>query len=361
MKIFLTRPTRFEWQSYLFLMPFFGFVLNYMLYGNGVFTRTDVWLYSYPVLLVNGFFSWYLHIAVMHWLRECFPSMKRILLRLGLLALAHLALISLTFINLFYWYDHFHFLGYEMNSADLETVLYIGIGITFTSTPMWEAEYTFRQWKNSIAEKEKMEQLTIEHEFETLKSQVNPHFLFNCFNTLSSLISEDKKQAEVFLNELSKVYRYLLKNNEDGLSTLQTEIKFVASYYKLLQTRHGEAIQLNIETDSKYDDMLLPSLSLQLLIENAVKHNVLSKSNPLVIDIFTTSGNQLVISNNLQLRTQKAPSNKIGLENIRNKYALLKETGFQILRDKKTFTVALPLLKNKKTERKISLQAKTSI
>jgi two-component system, LytTR family, sensor kinase len=230
------------------------------------------------------------------------------------------------------------------------------------ATSMWESVYTIKQWKNSLTEKEQLQQLTIQQEFETLKSQVNPHFLFNCFNTLSSLIVEDRKQAEVFLNELSKVYRYLLRNNEDGLSSLQTEIRFIESYYRLLKTRHGEAVQLSIETDKKYDHYLLPSLTLQLLVENAVKHNVLSKNKPLVIDIFTTAGNKLVVSNNLQLRTLKVPSNKIGLDNIKAKYELLNQPGFQVLKDKKTFSVVLPLIWNKAADEKIiSLELKNNL
>src|SRR6185369_12914348 len=156
-------------------------------------------------------------------------------------------------------------------------------------------------------------------EFETLKSQVNPHFLFNCFNTLSSLISEEPGQAEKFLDELSKVYRYLLRNNESGLSTVKSEIQFIKSYFELLKTRHGNAIQFQIEIDKRYDNYLLPSLSLQLLVENAVKHNALSKDQPLLIEIFTIAGNKLAVNNNLQRKTQKVLSNKVGLQNIRLK------------------------------------------
>jgi LytS/YehU family sensor histidine kinase len=295
----------------------------------------------------------------MHWLRVALPSMNQTGLRLTILGLAHLTLISLTYIALFYAYDATNFLGYQLNPAQLYNALYCGFGLTMVATSMWEADYTIKQWKNSLTEKEKLQQLTIQQEFETLKSQVNPHFLFNCFNTLSSLITEDRKQAEVFLNELSKVYRYLLRNNEDGLSSLQTEIRFIESYYRLLKTRHGEAVQLSIETDKKYDHYLLPSLTLQLLIENAVKHNVLSKNKPLIIDIFTTAGNKLVVSNNLQLRTLKVPSNKIGLDNIKTKYELLNQAGFQVLKDQKTFSVVLPLIWNKAADEKmISLELK---
>jgi LytS/YehU family sensor histidine kinase len=269
------------------------------------------------------------------------------------LAVAHISLISFTWFILFYAYDAFHFLGYQFDGSQLNIALFTGVALTMVATSMWEAAYTFKQWKDSLTEKEKLQQLTLQQEFETLKSQVNPHFLFNCFNTLSSLIAEDKKQAEIFLDELSKVYRYLLRNNEDGLSSLQTEIKFIESYYRLLKTRHGEAVQLSIEIDKKYDQYLIPSLTLQMLVENAVKHNVLSKNKPLVIDIFTTAGNKLIISNNLQLRTIKVPSNKIGLDNIKTKYELLNHSGFQVLKDQKTFSVVLPLIWNKMADTNI--------
>ena len=212
------------------------------------------------------------------------------------------------------------------------------------ATTQWEADYTYIQWKNSLLEKEQMEQLTLQQEFDTLKSQINPHFLFNCFNTLSSLISEDLKQAEAFLNELSKVYRYLLRNNENGMSTLQTEIKFIESYFRLLHTRYGDALQVHIEIDKRYEQYLLPSLSLQLLVENAVKHNVVSKQSPLVIDIFTAAGNILVVNNNLQLKQLKSASHRVGLENIRSKYNLMNQTGFQVLDGNKNFSVVLPLI-----------------
>jgi LytS/YehU family sensor histidine kinase len=183
-----------------------------------------------------------------------------------------------------------------------------------------------------------------------LKNQVNPHFLFNCFNTLSSLISENKEKAETFLNELSKVYRYLLRNNEDGLSTLENEMKFIRSYYGLLKTRHGESLEMTIDIDKRYYPYLLPSLTLQLLVENVVKHNQLARNQPLVIEIFTTAGNKLVVNNNLQRRTIKAPSNKVGLENIKAKYELLNQKGFQVMEDSKNFTVVLPLIWNNNHE-----------
>jgi two-component system, LytTR family, sensor kinase len=341
------RPRRVEWISFFTMMPVICFFLNYLLYEDRVYSDYRIWLFSFPIIFLQGFISWYLHIVVMHWLRIQFPLLKQITLRLTILALAHISMTFLTFVSMFYAYDALHFLGYILDTSKLRICLYVAISLTMIATSMWEAVYTFNQWKDSVAEKEKLEQLTIQNEFDTLKSQVNPHFLFNCFNTLSSLIYEDKKQAEVFLNELSKVYRYLLRSNESGLSTLKQEIQFIRSYYKLLETRYGEALNMTIEVDKKYEHYLLPSLSLQLLVENAVKHNQVSKSLPLAIDVFTTAGKKLVVSNNLQPKIIKSPSNRIGLENIRAKYCLLEQNGFQILEDRKTFSVVLPLIWNK--------------
>ncbi len=227
----------------------------------------------------------------------------------------------------------------------------IALVITLIAMIIWEGDYIFQQWKQSLTENEKYTRLSLQSEFDILKSQVNPHFLFNCFNTLSALITEDKQKAEVFLDELSKVYRYLLRNNEDGMSTLKTELQFIRSYFQLLKTRHGEAIQMHVDTDKRYDDYMLPSLSLQMLVENAVKHNALSKNYPLHIEVFTTVGNKLVVNNNIQRRAQQAPSGQVGLKNIKMKYEILNQPGFQVMNDGKNFTAVLPLIWQKVMDR----------
>jgi len=357
----LWRPTRTEWITFFTLMPVIDVLLNYLFFGERVWSDYHIWLYSFPIIYVQGWLSWYLDIIVMHWYRIQLPLLKQTVPRLILLFFSHIVLTSLTFTSLFYGYDSFHFLGYNLELEKLKISLLMAVALTLIATTLWEAEYILVKWKESLAEKEKLEQLSIQHEFETLKSQVNPHFLFNCFNTLSSLINEDKKLAETFLNELSKVYRYLLSNNESGLSTLRNELSFMQSYYQLLKTRYGDAIQMQIEVDKKYYNYLLPSLSLQLLVENAGKHNVISKQDPLTIDIFSMAGNKLAVSNNLQLKVVKAPSHKIGLENIKSKYELLKQPGFQVLEDAKNFTVILPLIWNQVPEKQFAFMQENKV
>lgn len=340
----LIKPPKLELYAFLFSMPLISLVLNLVLYEDRLWKDYRVGLYSGPLIFLIGVGSWYLHLQYANWVEKKYPALNQSRQRAIRKALVQFFVMSPSVLLIFLLYNQFHILGYHLKNIDLLKGLLVGICVNIVFETLFEADYVFSKMKESVHEKETMQELAINQEFDALKNQVNPHFLFNCFNTLSSLISVDKSRAELFLNELSKVYRYLLKNNEEGVSTVASEIKFIESYYKLLQTRHGEAVHLNVNIDKHYESYLLPSLTLQLLIENAVKHNVLSKSKPLVIDIFTSAGNKLVVNNNLQRRTVKAPSNKVGLENIKAKYALLKQPGFQIMEDEKNFTVVLPLI-----------------
>jgi len=258
----------------------------------------------------------------------------------------YLFVMSPSILLIFFLYDRLHILDYSINIADIKWGLILGVSVNLVFIGLWEAIYIINKYKESLAEKEMIEKMGTEQEFENLKNQVNPHFLFNCFNTLSSLIEIDRNQAEVFLDELSKVYRYLLRNNEDGISTVENEVKFINSYYQLLKTRYGDGLNMNVEIDKRYYPYLLPSLSLQLLVENAVKHNIVSKQQPLMVEIFTAAGNKMVVNNNLQKKQQKEKSTNIGINNIRSKYALMKQKGFQVVEGEKNFMVVLPLIWN---------------
>ena len=346
MKRQLFKPPRLQTMSFLFSMPVIDLAVHHILYGDRLWQDWRIWVFSYPLIFLIGALSWYSHISYDNWVQQKYPGLKQSMRRILLKTAVVVIIMPPSILLIFFLYDTFHIFGYQLRQWDLLMGLILGWSVNLVFETLYEMDYMLGKYRESVLEKESLRQLSVQQEFDTLKGQVNPHFLFNCFNTLSSLITEDRVRAERFLNELSKVYRYLLRNNEDGLSTVHNEIKFIESYYQLLQTRHGEAVQVNIEIDKRYDNYLLPSLTLQLLVENVVKHNVLSKNKPLIIDIFTTAGNKLVINNNLQRRTLKAPSNKVGLDNIRAKYALLKQPGFQVMEDKSNFTVVLPLIWN---------------
>jgi two-component system LytT family sensor kinase len=188
----------------------------------------------------------------------------------------------------------------------------------------------------------KRENLHARHE--TLKQQVNPHFLFNSLNTLRSLIKRDPEQAAEFTSELSSVYRYMLLHQDKKVVSLRDEIDFSKSYVYLLKIRFGAAINTRIEIEEEHLSSPMPPNTLQLLIENAVKHNALSVKKPLHIAI-TTRHSLLVVENNFQPKTAKTISSNIGLDNIRNRYLLLNGKEIIIEQQDDCFRVILPIIK----------------
>jgi len=340
------KPTKVEVYSFFVPMPFIALALNSIMYGQKVYADSRIWFISFPLLYAIGIASWYLNVIYNRFAEKKFPSLSESSKRIVTKSLVYLFVMSPSILLIFFLYDRLHILDYSISIADIKWGLILGVSVNLVFIGLWEAIYIINKYKESLAEKEMIEKMGTEQEFENLKNQVNPHFLFNCFNTLSSLIEIDRNQAEVFLDELSKVYRYLLRNNEDGISTVENEVKFINSYYQLLKTRYGDGLNMNIEIDKRYYPYLLPSLSLQLLVENAVKHNIVSKQQPLMVEIFTAAGNKMVVNNNLQKKQQKEKSTNIGINNIRSKYALMKQKGFQVVEGEKNFMVVLPLIWN---------------
>jgi two-component system, LytTR family, sensor kinase len=319
-------------------------IITYVLFGERTWHELRIWYICIPISLLTSFLSGLVHDWHEKRVQERYPEIKDSPKRIF-----HKVLIMLTFMPivnqvLLFLLHHYSILGYQWQLMHSVKMFFLLLSWELVFKTWYEWVYITKRYQATKDEREMLAELSISQELDALKSQINPHFLFNCFNTLSSLISVDKSRAEMFLNELSKVYRYLLRSNAEDISSLKNEVQFIESYFKLLQTRHGEAVRLNIQVDKEYESYCLPSLSLQLLVENAVKHNMMSKNKPLVIDIFTTAGNQLVVNNNLQRRIVKALSNRVGLENIRYKYELLKQSGFQVMEDEKNYTVVLPLI-----------------
>jgi LytS/YehU family sensor histidine kinase len=178
-----------------------------------------------------------------------------------------------------------------------------------------------------------------------LKTQVNPHFLFNNLNTLCSIIPENPKQAVEFVQELSKVYRHILEVKDESTIPLLDEMEVLEAYVFLLKTRFGDNLQMNISvSEDKMKERIIP-LALQLLMENAIKHNIVSHDKPLHINI-TVVNNHIVVSNNLQKKNQVHESTGIGLNNISNRYKLLTNQPIIVTETEQLFSVSIPLIAN---------------
>ncbi|MBP1640768.1 MAG: hypothetical protein H6Q17_2351 [Bacteroidetes bacterium] len=186
----------------------------------------------------------------------------------------------------------------------------------------------------------------LQSQYDVLKQQVNPHFLFNSLNVLTSLIKIDPDLAEQFSEQLSKVYRYVLENRDNELIDLNTELTFIKAYIFLLNIRFMDKLVVRVEIpESKRSDKIIP-LAMQLLIENAIKHNVMSKSKPLTIDIFVDRRNYLNVINNLQERPSQVVSTGLGLKNILNRYQLLNQKLPVFEKTENQFIARIPLVEN---------------
>ncbi|HOB84640.1 MAG TPA: histidine kinase [Bacteroidales bacterium] len=199
------------------------------------------------------------------------------------------------------------------------------------------------QWQDAMTREQKLREENLIFQNETLKSQVNPHFLFNSLNTISSLIHTQPEAAEQFINNLSMVYRYILENGQKDSVPLQSELNFITDYFNLHKIRDEEKIILDINAQDAGQFRILP-VSLQILLENAIKHNIASRENQLRISIYTED-EQIVVRNNLRRKSTQIVSTKLGLKNLAERVRLTCKTDLVIEESKEFFTVKLPLIK----------------
>jgi two-component system, LytTR family, sensor kinase len=199
------------------------------------------------------------------------------------------------------------------------------------------------QWKRSAEDNERMRAEMIRSQYEVLKTQVNPHFLFNSLNTLAAIIPERPAVAVDFVEQLSKVFRYSLQHSEENTTTVAAEMKIVASYLFLNKQRYDDKLQTDIRIEDGAKDKIIITQSVLMLVENAIKHNEISTDSPLLVSIFT-EGDMLVVKNNLQPKRIAEASTNIGLPNIRNRYSLITPKEVQIIQQKDAFIVKIPML-----------------
>jgi len=214
---------------------------------------------------------------------------------------------------------------------------------TLLVVAIYESVYLIGELRKSILEKEQLKRDTLQAQLNALRIQVNPHFLFNNLNTLSAVIPENPAQAVDFVQQLSRVYRHILEVKDEQSILLKEELEVLESYAFLMKTRFGENLDISIRVAEEQLSQRIVPLSLQILMENAIKHNIVSSAKPLHIDISTEDG-RLIVSNTLQKKNQSMESTGIGLDNIRNRYRLLVDRAVEVAESSGSFTVAIPLI-----------------
>jgi len=226
--------------------------------------------------------------------------------------------------------DEFIIIGYVLLITTIYTILELIIFLLY-------------RWRYSLAEIERFKKENAEFKFEALRSQLNPHFLFNSLNTLSSLVYDNQKKAEQFIRELSDVYRYILENRDNDIVILGNELAFAEAYIRLLKVRFDSNLIVVIQNNLHTNDRKIAPLTLQLLIENAIKHNVVSNKYPLTINILI-SDNLIVVKNNVKPKSIKEYSSELGIKNIISRYGFLTEETVEVISTDSEFIVKIPLI-----------------
>jgi two-component system LytT family sensor kinase len=325
----------------------FSVVLNILIFGKQYFSSLRLFVFATLITTVASCIDFTLCGAVAVILKRRLSLDEQVKKRLVIMILVFLIVSGLFLYFLFSGYALIRFYGYSFNQSGF-TLAYICMGVlNIFLTFLHEGVSRFEKWKASLIETEELKKTVKQSQLLGLKSQVNPHFLFNCLNSLSSLINESANEAEEFLDEMSRVYRYMLRNDEDLLIELDKELLFIESYYALLKARYGEGIEMHVDIDEKHKHCLLPPLSLQVILENAFSQNSTQKSSPLKICISSDSGGSIIIQNNVQPKAvTDAFDYEAGLDNLVSKYRLLNR-GELIITDKKNERIIqLPLIKS---------------
>lgn len=301
------------------------------------------------------FYSFFLALAVLHFVRKYngnldlkMPWEENLGRRLAAQILGDLAItlfFTLILRNLVrFWTSPFGEHAAFVRLQDEVMVCLVVSAFTLVVVMIDLGIFLMMQWKKSSTEAERVKKENLEFRFDRLRNQVNPHFLFNSLNTLASLVYSDPDTASRFVRQLAKVYRYVLENRDKEVILLSEELNFMEAYLYLVKIRFDEGFHFEMDLPPEVQDNLIPPMTLQLLIENALKHNIVSASKPLKIRI-STVGDRLEVYNNLQPKLSPEPSTKTGLENIKSRYAFLTNAQVTIQKTGEGFSVQIPLIK----------------
>ncbi len=308
---------------------------------EGIISVADSILYSFIICLILGFGNGYLVDQLdlrISWIKT---PIKRLVV--GTITVIVFSFIASVVIVMFFRVFIFKNMVWNeltmvsmLNDAKLPVYIALVITIALTSRSFLMA------WKKSALDIEKLKRENLQAQYDALKNQINPHFLFNSFNVLTDLVYMDQDLAAQFIQQLSKVFRYVLESSKKELVSLATELAFLQAYIFLLKIRFGENVTIQLPTYEDKGDQIIP-LCLQMLIENAIKHNVITAEEKLHVDIEIHDG-RILVRNNLQLRNAVEGSTRLGLANIKARYALLNQQDVDINSSPNTFTVSIPLI-----------------
>lgn len=320
--------------SFLIIAIFMnGFFSNWKVFGIGY-----LWAFSISITQWGGI-QWLHGLVDRHisWIEA--PARKTVVQIVVFLIYSTTAFVLVQFFNFYVWRGITPVQSWESIVKSIPYTLLVSFLISLIFTVIG----FFQAWRRSFMQAEKLKVEMLAYKYESLRNQINPHFLFNSLNVLSDLVYDDQKLAVKFIRQLSDLFRYVLDSRDKELVPLGEELDFMQSFTFLLKTRFEDKLQITVDVEPSADDYIVP-MTLQLLVENAVKHNEVSEAFPLKIEIRKT-GDFLEVKNNLQPKSAGDDSKKTGLKNITQQFAFFSDQPIKIISTDEFYAVRVPILK----------------
>ncbi|WP_026210323.1 sensor histidine kinase [Flexithrix dorotheae] len=330
---------------YILLLSLYSFFNILLIEGDRLFVFDLNWAYLFAIILINVTLIWEGNRLIAQNLKLLsVPLIQKIhpLIRIFIFSLLNVTLISFLSVGLI-----LILLGQPISNLLINFKLSLGFSfrVNLFLNCVNAIVYFMNELSDAKLRTEKLQKENVEAQFQALRNQVNPHFLFNSLNVLSNLVTKEPQLATDFIQELSKVYRYLLYYQSQKVVKLKDELEFINSYIFLLKIRFKDNLLIKSDIEEKFKEYFLPPATLQLLTENAIKHNIISKKQPLTINFKSNGEDVIIIENNLQLKNVKEASTSVGLKNIRDRYRFISDEEVDVRKDGEKFIVKVPLIK----------------
>ena len=321
--------------------------MNALIFGTCIFASWPEFFKGLIYGFIYFFVIYFIFGSVALLIRSKIPAASELFFRIAIMLPVFYVMNILSIMGIYYLYNHIPLLDCRVRPSMFWWAILYGCIMSSAITFINEGLANWEQWKESLSEKEKLQNVYQRSKILGLKGQINPHFLFNCFNTLSGLIQEDEAKAERFLDEMTRVHRYLLRNDDEFLVPLADEIRFAQAYLYLTEQRFGEAIATTIDVDEATLQKRIPPLSMQVILENIIYTNAISKKNPLTI-LIEGRHNDLSIKHSLNEKTTLHDMEvEEGLDNLLNKYKLLNAGNILVEERDHVRNIFLPLFRAK--------------
>ncbi|MGZ8510420.1 MAG: sensor histidine kinase [Chitinophagaceae bacterium] len=320
--------------------------LNTILCSVYYYFKIDIeWYYAIATIFLCTLLTWEGNRLVEPLLQKKLPpANNKIRFLLSFFIAGNIIALVAAFVPVYFIGNIIHQYSWSENSNPLKlNVIYTSLVNLFFHL-LNAIFFFFREYQRQWIEAEELKRNSAQAQVQLVKSQINPHFLFNSLNVLSGMVIKDHPDANHFIEEFSKVYRYILNNQEKELVQLNSELDFIHPYIFLLNKRFDEGLTVEIDIPDQYRNYYVIPVALQMLIENAIKHNIVSRNKPLHIKIQANGNQTLVVKNNLQLRKVPEVSTRIGLQNICTRYELISGKKVIVSQTDHSFEVTIPLL-----------------